>query len=59
MFKVIEKDHPLHVHAICSSLASAQQWIAELAPQYCAKGYFMNKSLTPESFVVIKQERWK
>lgn len=52
MFKVIEKSNPLHVHAVCSTLASAQRWIAESAPQYCAKGYFMDKSLTPESFTI-------
>lgn len=51
-WKVIEKANPLAVHAHCSTAESAQRWIAELAPVYCARGYFVDKNLTPESFTI-------
>lgn len=51
-WKIIEKANPLHVHAHCSSLESAQRWIAVNAVEYCVKGYFMDKTLTPESFTI-------
>lgn len=51
-FKIVEKKNPLAVHAHCDTLQSAQRWIDVLAPSYCAKGYFMDKTLTPESFEI-------
>lgn len=51
-WKVVEKANPNAVHAHCSSRESAHRWITELAPVYCARGYFMDKTLTPESFTV-------
>lgn len=56
-FHVVEKGNPFHVHAICSTRASAERWIKELAPEYCAKGFFMDKSLTPYSFEIIERDR--
>jgi hypothetical protein len=55
MFKVIEKDNPLAVHCLCDTLERAQHWIDTKAPEYCLKGYFMDKTLTPESFTIVKQ----
>ncbi len=52
MFKVIEKANPLAVHAHCSGIDGATRWITVNAPEYCAKGYFMDKTLTPESFAI-------
>ena len=49
---VYEKANPLAIHAICHSEESAKQWISELAPKYCARGYFDNKALTPDSFAI-------
>ena len=51
-FKVVEIKNPLAIHALCSTLESAERWIRELAPVYCAKGYFMDKTLTKDSFEV-------
>jgi hypothetical protein len=51
-YKVIEKKNRLAVHAICSSKESAERWIKVLAPEYVAKGYFMDKTLTKNSFKV-------
>ncbi len=53
MFKVVEKDNHLAVHCICDTMERAEQWINVNAVEYCKKGYFMDKSLTPESFTII------
>lgn len=50
MFYVYEKKNPLAVHAHCSTMDSAKRWIAVNAPLYCSRGYFMDKTLTPDSF---------
>lgn len=54
MFKIIEKANPLAVHAHCDTKESAQRWLDVNAPMYCAKGYFMNKTLTPDSFTMVE-----
>lgn len=52
IFKVVEKRNHLAVHAYCSCKEWAEQWIKEKAPIYCAEGYFMDKTLTPDSFII-------
>ena len=52
MYKIVEKTNPLAVHAHCETLDSAKRWIAVNAPLYCSKGYFMDKTLTPDSFTI-------
>lgn len=49
---VIEKANPLAVHAICCTKERALRWIAVKAPEYCSKGFFMDKTLTPDSFTI-------
>lgn len=51
-YAIYEANNPLALHAICSSLASARYWIDVLAPSYCKRGFFMDKTLTPDSFVI-------
>ena len=51
-FKVIEKQNPLAVHAICDTRERAQFWIDTKTPEYIAKGYFMDKTLTADSFTI-------
>ena len=51
-WKIVEKKNPLAVHALCHSRESAQQWVAVNAPLYCARGYFVDKTLTPDSFKI-------
>lgn len=51
-FKVVEKKNNLAVHAHCSTLESAERWIKTNAVEYCEKGFFMDKTLTPESFEI-------
>lgn len=54
IFKIIEKANPRAVHAHCYSLESAKRWIEVNAPEYCARGYFMDKTLTPGSFTILE-----
>ena len=49
---VIEKNNRLAFHAICDTLESAQNWIDTNAPEYARKGYFMDKTLTADSFTI-------
>ena len=53
MYKIVEINNPLAVHCLCDTLERAEHWINELAPKYCAKGYFMDKTLTPSSFKIV------
>ena len=53
MFIIVEKKNHLAVHAHCNSLERAQYWINVKAVEYCEKGYFMDKTLTPESFEIF------
>ena len=52
IFKVVEKKKPCAVHAICPSREGAERWINVEAPIYCARGYFMDKTLIPDSFII-------
>jgi hypothetical protein len=54
MYYVIEKNNPLAVHVHCNTLERAELWIKEKAPVYCAKGFFMDKTLTKDSFTIRK-----
>lgn len=55
-FSVVEKKNPLAVHAHCVSAESAQRWINEKAPVYCERGYFMDKTLTPDCFTLVERD---
>lgn len=59
MFKVVEKNNQLAVHCIADTLDRAEHWIKNNAVEYCAKGFFMDKTLTPDSFMVIEQKKGK
>lgn len=51
-YTIVEKKNPLAVHAVCCTRASALRWLTVNAVEYCAKGYFTDKSLTPDSFEI-------
>jgi hypothetical protein len=53
-FYVCEKLNPLAVHAHCDTLEGAERWIRENAPAYVLRGYFMDKTLTADSFTIRK-----
>lgn len=53
MFKVVEKTNQNAVHALCDTLERAQHWIDVKAAHYARLGYFIDKTLKPESFMII------
>jgi hypothetical protein len=53
---IVEKKNHLHVHAYCSSAESAAQWLAVNAVDYCNRGLFMDKTLTPSDFEAIERK---
>ena len=52
-YKLVEKENHLHVHGLFDVLHRAQRHLAVNIPDYCARGFFMDKTLTPESFEII------
>lgn len=54
---VVEKANHLHVHMHSHSPESAQRWIDVNAVDYCARGLFTDKTLTPASFEVVPRYR--
>lgn len=51
-YRLIEKDNPNALHGIFDTLERAQRHLSETIPVYVAKGYFMDKTLTPDSFTI-------
>lgn len=47
-----EKKQPLAVHAIFSSMQSAEKHLRDVIPDYCARGLFINKTLQPSDFEI-------
>lgn len=56
---LVEKKNHLHVHAIFDSMQRAERHLAETIPIYCARGFFMDKTLTPNDFEIVEREYWK
>ena len=52
-FKVVEKLNPNAVHCVCDSLERAKHWLHVKCPFYVDNGYFMDKTLTVDSFAII------
>lgn len=55
-FKLVEKSNRLAVHALFDSLESAQRHLEHTIPLYVQRGFFMDKSLTKDSFEIISCE---
>lgn len=53
-FKLVEKANHLRVHALFDTKARAERHLLLNVPDYCARGFFMDKTLTPESFEIIE-----
>jgi hypothetical protein len=51
-FKLVEKANPLHLHGLFETRERAERHLEVNIPEYCAKGYFMDKTLTPDSFEI-------
>lgn len=53
---VVEKDNHYAIHAICDSKDEADNHLKTKIPEYVRNGYFTDKTLTAESFEVIRGE---
>lgn len=52
-YAVVEKSNHLAVHGLFTDSTRAQWHIENRIPEYCRKGFFMDKTLTPCSFEVV------
>jgi hypothetical protein len=52
--KLVEKKNRNAVHGVFSNRKYAERHLREEIPLYCARGYFTDKTLTPDSFVVVE-----
>ena len=55
MYKVVEKGNPLVVHGIFDSKERAEHWLKEVCPRYVERSYFMDKTLTQDSFMIVER----
>lgn len=58
-FHIVEKKNPNAVHAHCATRESAQRWLDNNAKEYCAKGYFMDKTLVHTDFEIKEIKEFK
>jgi hypothetical protein len=56
-FHLVEKKNRNALHGIFDSEERAKQFLAVTVPEYVVRGYYSDKSLTPESFTVIPAPR--
>ena len=56
-FKIVEKRDRLAVHAFFDSRDRAEHHLREIIPEYCRRGYFMDKTLTPADFEVLGSDQ--
>ncbi len=54
MHKLVEKNNHLAVHALFDTLDRAERHLSVVIPDYVARGFFMDKSLTADSFEIIQ-----
>jgi hypothetical protein len=54
--KMVEKSNPLAVHGYFISREAAEKFLRDTVPDYCRRGYYMDKSLVPESFAIVEAE---
>jgi len=55
-YALVEKLNHLAVHACFDSKDRADRHLEKVIPEYVRKGFFTDKSLTAESFVIIESK---
>ena len=58
-YALVEKKNHLAVHGYFDSLESAKQHLEVTIPIYIQRRYFMDKTLTADSFEIIEDSRCK
>jgi hypothetical protein len=56
-FKLVEKKNHNAVHGIFLSKETGEKFLRETVPVYVQKGYYMDKTLTVESFEVVPENK--
>ena len=51
-YKIVEKNNKLAVHGLFESLARAENYLNNVIPVYVSRGYFMNKTLKADDFMI-------
>ena len=54
MIKIVEKKNHLAVHGIFETMERATLFLGIMIPYYIARSYFMDKTLTVDSFEIIE-----
>lgn len=55
-FVIVEKNNHLALHGIFDSRERADRHLTVVIPEYVRKSYFMDKTLTSDSFEVIERK---
>lgn len=53
-YALVEKLNPKAIHGIFESLDRAERHLRDTVPEYVRKGYFVDKSLTADSFEIVE-----
>jgi hypothetical protein len=56
-YALVEKANHLAIHGLFDTLERAENHLTNVVPVYVAKDYFMDKTLTPDSFEIIKRTK--
>lgn len=54
MYKIVEKANHLAVHGLYDTLERAEWGLRVRIPDYVERGFYMDKTLTKDSFEIIK-----
>ena len=55
VWHIVEKNNPHALHGIFDSRERAERHLTEIIPVYVDRGYFMDKTLTTESFCIVEE----
>lgn len=55
-FALVEKVNHLAVHGLFYTRERAEEFLRLTVPEYCRKSFYMDKTLTPDSFEVIERK---
>ncbi len=55
MYYIVQKRNNTVMHALFETQERAEEFLLNTVPSYCAKGYYMDRSLRPCDFEVIKR----
>ncbi len=54
-YAIVERNNRLAVHGLFDSLDRAERHLRDVIPTYCQRGYFMDKTLTHDSFIITER----